>query len=165
MGHAPAGFWRRAGALAIDGALLAGVWTALGLVVALLARNDSAMLARLLPVDWSLTWAYFALMESSPAQGTVGKMALGLRVVDRLGAPISFRRASARYWLKVASTIPVMGGWGLAALPPRKLALHDVLAGTAVVRGIKLGPVRHWDPTVPALNEYWDGSRWVGGAR
>ena len=41
-----------------------------------------------------VTWLYFALMESSPRGATVGKMVLGLRVVDEQGNRISFMRAT-----------------------------------------------------------------------
>src|SRR5579864_2593820 len=44
------------------------------------------------------TWIYYAWMESSPSQGTLGKMALGLIVTDMQYQPVSFARASGRFW-------------------------------------------------------------------
>ena len=41
-------------------------------------------------------WLYFALMESSKNQATLGKMALGLKVTDLEGNPINFGRATGR---------------------------------------------------------------------
>jgi len=158
----PGGFWRRAAALLIDAALLTGIDIVLALLVITLAPKDLATLSKVSPVSSAIAWAYFTLMESSPAQAALGKIALGIKVVDLDGAPISFRRASARYWLKALSTLLLWLGWLLAAVPPRNRALHDLLSGTRVVRsGPVTVPRRHWDPLVPGLTEYWDGPRWV----
>ena len=155
-----AGFWRRFAAYLVDGLLLSVVQGVLATGVFLMAPLNLETVANLAPVSAAMSWAYFALFESSPMRATVGKYALGLYVADRHGDPISFRRATARYWLKLLSTLTFMVGWLLAAFTPRKQALHDLLAGTLVLRTTEV--------LVPAsaaagmLNEYWDGSRWLG---
>ncbi len=50
-----------------------------------------------------LRWLYFALMESSVQQGTLGKMAVGLRVTDMHGGRVSFGRATGRHFAKILS--------------------------------------------------------------
>ncbi|HEX6351259.1 MAG TPA: RDD family protein [Candidatus Dormibacteraeota bacterium] len=158
------GFFRRGAALAIDLVVLFAANVSLTLLVALIAPDIP--IGRVAPVWLSIAWAYFALMESSPAQASVGKVAMGLKVVDRDGAPISFRRASYRQTLKLLSTGLFLVGLLLAAIPPAKRALHDLLAGTMVVRSLPPQPkARHWDPMVLGLHEYWDGQRWVRSER
>jgi uncharacterized RDD family membrane protein YckC len=77
-------------------------------------------------------WIYFAAMESSPLQGTLGKLALGIKVTDLGGSPVSFGCASGRYFSKYVSSIILGVGWLLAAFAPKSQALHDMMAGTVV---------------------------------
>jgi len=154
-----AGFWRRLLAYLIDSLLLFGVQISVAAGVILMAPHDFRAIANLAPVSAALTWAYFALMESSPLGATVGKLALGLYVTDSRGDPITFARASARYWLKIVSTLILMFGWLMAAFTPQKQALHDVIAGTLVLRKTTATAGRPL-PNEPA-GEYWDGSRWA----
>ncbi len=81
-----------------------------------------------------LGWLYFALMESSRTQGTLGKMALGLKVTDLEGNPISFARATGRYFGKIISGMILYIGYILAGLTEKKQALHDMIASCLVVR-------------------------------
>lgn len=78
--------------------------------------------------------AYYAVMESSQYQATLGKMALGLKVVDMQGRRISLGRAVGRLFAKILSTIPCDIGFIMAAFTEKKQALHDMIAGTLVVR-------------------------------
>ncbi len=78
-------------------------------------------------------WLYFALMESSKNQATLGKMALGLKVTDMEGNPVSFGRASLRYFGKILSGMIMMIGYIMAGFTEKKQALHDIIAGCLVV--------------------------------
>ena len=80
------------------------------------------------------TWLYFALMESSQRGATVGKMAMGLRVVDEQGNRISFGRATGRFFAKFVSGIILLIGYIMVAFTERKRALHDMMAGTLVIK-------------------------------
>jgi uncharacterized RDD family membrane protein YckC len=82
-----------------------------------------------------IQWLYYALMESSKHQATLGKIALGLIVTDVNGQKISFGRASGRYFGKILSYIIMYVGFIMAAFTDKKQALHDMLAGTLVVKG------------------------------
>jgi uncharacterized RDD family membrane protein YckC len=66
---------------------------------------------------------------------TVGKWATGLRVERRDGEPLSFGRALLRQTLGYLASLVTLGlGFLLAALSREGRALHDVIAGTVVVR-------------------------------
>jgi uncharacterized RDD family membrane protein YckC len=67
-------------------------------------------------------------------QATLGKRALRLRVVQMDGEPISFGRASARFFAKVLSSV-LLVGFIMAAFTENKQALHDRIAGCLVIRG------------------------------
>ena len=60
-----------------------------------------------------INWLYEALMTSSPRGATLGKRALGLRIVRADGAQLSFGRATARHFLKVMITplVPLAIGY------------------------------------------------------
>jgi uncharacterized RDD family membrane protein YckC len=81
------------------------------------------------------SWLYYALFESSSWQATPGKKVLNIFVTDMNGAPVSFGRATGRYFSKfVTQLIPLGIGYMLAGLTERKQALHDMIASTLVLR-------------------------------
>lgn len=171
-----AGFWRRFAAYFVDGILLFVV--AVFLVVFLLLvrtlstgqtlQPDPALLeqqiqAIVLPLEIVhavFVWLYFALMESSSRQATLGKLLIGLVVTDLNGRRISFWRATGRHlgkfiavqfltsfvWLSPYARQPMhyaliallvlLGLFALvlAGLTEKKQALHDLLADTLVLR-------------------------------
>ena len=86
-------------------------------------------------IGFIVAWLYYAFMESSSMQATLGKKALGLRVVDMDGSPISFWRASGRFWAKIPSGLLCAVGFIMAAFTDKKQALHDMMASCLVVRG------------------------------
>jgi len=139
----PAGFWRRAGAYAIDFATLYALsWVISSLVgigasMALDGAVGSATIdviqaipGVLLLTVWPL---YHAWAESSPAQGTFGKRAMGLVVTDRHGARLSFLHALGRHVAALANYVSLMIGWIFVAVPEQKRGFHDLLAGTRVL--------------------------------
>jgi uncharacterized RDD family membrane protein YckC len=84
-----------------------------------------------------MVWLYFAGMESSVYQGTLGKMALGLIVTDLEGRRISFGRASGRYFSKlITGLIPLGIGYAMAGFTEKKQALHDMIASCLVLRKV-----------------------------
>lgn len=133
-----AGFWLRFAAYILDNALVY-IGTGLSLFVLGLMFAPPAVgwrglwthgmiLAPLVP------WLYWAVMESSPYQATFGKMLLGLKVTDERGRKISFARATIRYWSKMLSALLIMAGFLMIGFTPRKEGLHDIIAGTLVVK-------------------------------
>lgn len=85
-------------------------------------------------VSLVIGWLYFAGMQSSKQQATLGKMALGLKVVDSEGQRLSFGKASLRYIGKFVSSLVLLIGYIIAAFNPKKQALHDMIAGTYVIK-------------------------------
>jgi uncharacterized RDD family membrane protein YckC len=92
------------------------------------------MMFRLAAIRTVLNWLYFSLLESSGWQATLGKKALGLEVTDLAGRRISFGRATGRFFAKYISAIILMIGFLMAGFTEKKQALHDILAGTLVIR-------------------------------
>ena len=162
-----AGFWRRVLAYLIDQIFLFGV--ELGMLAAIYVFTPTTVqaiqggslqtLSEVGPVMSAISWAYFGIFESSPARATLGKMALGLYVGDIHGDPIMFRRAIWRNFLKNLTWLTLGTGFLLAGFTPRKQALHDLVAGTLVLRRVHYFVTAPQAPTEPG--EHWDGTRWV----
>ena len=81
-----------------------------------------------------VVWLYFAFFESSAWQATPGKRILRLYVTDMQGRPVSFGRATIRYFGKMISGLTFMVGYVLAGFTEKKQALHDIIAGCLVMR-------------------------------
>ncbi|UII28371.1 RDD family protein [Fulvivirga maritima] len=151
-----AGFWLRFVALFIDGILLSIVqWIVILPIMGLIgfgsadmmdpdamASGDMDGMFGMLTgvsifinlISTVLVWLYFALMESGNNQATLGKMALGLKVTDMHGEKLSFANATGRYFAKIISYIILLIGFIMAAFTEKKQALHDMIAGTLVVK-------------------------------
>jgi len=79
-------------------------------------------------------WLYYALMESSKFQGTIGKWALKMKVADEEGKQITFARATGRYFAKILSSLTLGIGYIMVAFTERKQGLHDILARTIILK-------------------------------
>ena len=79
-------------------------------------------------------WLYFALQESSARQATLGKLALGLKVTDINGARLSFAHATGRFFARILSHCTIGIGYIMAGFTEKKQGLHDMVAGTLVVK-------------------------------
>lgn len=105
-----AGFWKRAGAFALDYILILGYLAGVALLSLLVntffgtsqwlfADRVRAQFVAFLIVTLPVT-LYFAISESSPSQATWGKRRLKLKVTDQNGRQISAWRSLARTVLK-----------------------------------------------------------------
>ena len=139
-----AGFWRRLAAFIID-FIAAGIMAySVAVVGALLIglpsgeRFDGAAVT--IAAIWIcasyliVPWLYWALMEKSSGQATLGKRALGIIVSDIKGRRITFMRGTLRYWAKLISFLLLLVGFVLAGFTPRKQALHDIISSCLVVK-------------------------------
>lgn len=79
-------------------------------------------------------WLYFAVQESSWRQATIGKHVMGIKVTDMYGERLSFWRATGRHLGKILSSALFAIGYLMAGFTEKKQALHDIMAGTLVVR-------------------------------
>lgn len=145
-----AGFWLRFIALLIDWIIL-GFVLGIAVILPLLGRELDSFRGgnpfdmfplyspRFLAIRGLLLmggWIYFALLESSARQATLGKKALGLEVTDMQGRRVSFGRATGRYFGKLISGFILLIGYIMAGFTEKKQALHDILAGTLVIRKV-----------------------------
>lgn len=148
-----AGFWRRFVAHLIDQILVGMVaflvlipalaLFGLGVGAAAIEEDTEAMggffIAALMAYFGAILliivaqWLYYALMESSSKQATLGKLALGIIVTDLNGNRISFGRATGRYFGKILSGMILAIGYIMAGFTERKQALHDIIASCLVV--------------------------------
>jgi len=131
-----AGFWKRFFAYILDYVVLAIGLFLVGILAAGLGVDleDSEIVdtwAGLLAI--AMFWLYYAIMESSPTQATLGKMTLGVKVTDLYGGRISFARASGRFLGKFISSFLLCIGYIMAAFTQKKQALHDIMSGCLVI--------------------------------
>jgi uncharacterized RDD family membrane protein YckC len=151
-----ADFWPRAVAYLIDGVIL-GIPFGLVVLVLIFFLGGFGVMLRSRTVDpraaaafaaplflsflfgmiffVGLQWLYFAGMESSERQATFGKSVMSLRVANVEGQRLSFGHATGRFFAKIISgMIPLGIGYIMAAFTEKKQALHDMIAGTLVLR-------------------------------
>ena len=137
-----AGFWKRFAACLIDGLItgilgfVAGFVLGIALVVFGVAPEmllDPAVQLGFNIFGFVIGVSYFVLMECSKFQGTIGKMALGIKVTDLEGNQIGFAKALGRYFGKIVSAIIIGIGFLMVAFTERKQGLHDSMSGCLVV--------------------------------
>ncbi len=119
-----ASFWKRFVAILIDGILLGIVG---GILTSQMDQTASSSVTTI------LGWLYYAGMESSSRQATIGKSLMKIYVTGLDGQRISFLRATGRYFAKILSGLILMIGFIMAAFTARKQALHDMIASTLVL--------------------------------
>ena len=130
-----AGFFVRLGAALIDGILLAIVG---GVINVIIGRTGGGVVGLVLGI------AYFGYLEGSNSGQTLGKRALGIRVIDfNTGGPIGFGRAVIRYFARILSAIACFLGYLWMLWDKEKQCWHDKLA-TDVVVPVSSYPVSGW---------------------
>ena len=150
-----AGLWRRFAASCIDGlvtgvvgyALLIPLMLVFGVSLSALAQSELAgagaglgagFISLYYAISFGVPALYFAWMHSSASQASLGKMAVGARVVRGNGDPIGFGRAFLRYlayvlFIVLTCGIGVLVSGLMVAFTQRKQAPHDMLCDTLVV--------------------------------
>jgi uncharacterized RDD family membrane protein YckC len=131
------GFWVRVLATFIDGLILYPVEEVVRFALLRLpgvaTLTQMQMLALELASSLVVWTAYSGGLWASPWRATVGKRICGLVVVsDRLDR-LSLARAVARYLASIVSGLLVIGVLMIPA-SRRRRALHDMMAGTLVVK-------------------------------
>ncbi len=134
-----------------------------GMVTTISAEAFIAILIVFLVVPY----LYHALFESSHSQATPGKMALGIYLTTTRGNEVDLPTATMRYVVRVflSGWLFYLGYW-MMFFTARRQCLHDLLAGTIVVRNpgehdIQRQRAHAFDPGITAHEDYWDGSQWV----
>ena len=128
----------RAGAYLIDlsirGALL--ILGAILTSLAGIAVGGRVAGGLMLLVWFLLDWLYPVFFEAGKRGATPGKRAVGLRVVQATGSPITFGQAVVRNFLRFIDSMPLFTyGFGMASCLASKRfqRLGDLAAGTVVV--------------------------------
>jgi uncharacterized RDD family membrane protein YckC len=102
------------------------------------AGASVAMMLLMYPIMFAIPSLYFGWMQSSSTQASLGKMAIGIKVVRGDGTRVSFWRAFLRSLFyvvfgAVTCGLGVLISGLMAALTERKQALHDMVCDTLVV--------------------------------
>ena len=119
-----ASVWKRFFAFLID----AAVFAVLFWVLAQTMNNASVSLVLLV-----IIWLYYALLESSPLQASLGKIIRGIKVVDRRGRRLTFWQATERIFSKLVTNVTFYFGFFIAAFDKKKRTLHDRISHSAVI--------------------------------
>lgn len=140
-------FHTRVFSLLIDGFLLGlvvGAFVIFGSITSAIAASvlgaEAAAIAGMLaflvflPLSLLAPLLYHLKFETGPAQGTLGKQWLGIRVVTMDGRTISKGQSLGRCVVRYLLSGAFVGlGYFLALFTERKQALHDLIANTIVV--------------------------------
>ena len=143
------GFWIRLVASFIDGIILLILiilLASISLVIFGAALGEGAGVGMFLLVFILASIAtilYKPIMEASEYQGTVGKYALGMKVVDQNGQRITMTSSFLRTILYIigAQVFLLCLGIVMIGFTEYKQGLHDILANTYVVTTYWEGPV------------------------
>jgi len=137
--------WRRLLAFLVDNVLALLLWMLLIFIVGipshilvstgLIPVVDNKILQGLATIAlFVINWLYFARMESGERQGTWAKRWLELRVVSNNYEPISFMRATARYFAKLLCLLTLGLGFLYLIINRRRQTLADIVAATVVLK-------------------------------
>jgi uncharacterized RDD family membrane protein YckC len=132
------GFWVRFAAVFLDGLILYVINLPLSLLAGLAGggvKPGGFGPAQVLTMALSfvLGATYEALMIGK-YQATLGKRAMGLRVLGEDGGRISYGRATGRYFAKLINYFTLGIGFLMVIWDPRKQGLHDRICNTLVVK-------------------------------
>ena len=169
IAHPLAGPTRRFMAYLIDQVLLIVLLLCALLLSLFVTMGSQSAMGPFLLAYFVLTWGYGAFCEGLFNGQTVGKRAMGIRVVSERGVPISGAQAVLRNLVgSVDGLVPFFYLTALASmiLSSRFQRLGDLAAGTMVVieeRRWRRGVTRIDDPEVKALLP-WLPSRIAAGS-
>jgi uncharacterized RDD family membrane protein YckC len=144
-GDATVGLWRRLAAMTYDAVLLTGILLLASAAVTLpiglgLGREAAEAVFRSPWFRWPffLYWvailAGFHLWFWTHGGQTLGMKTWRIRVVRTDGTPIALRDAVLRYLAATLSLLPLGLGFWWTLVDPARLAWHDRLSGTHLVR-------------------------------
>lgn len=129
-----------------------------------LAQFDEALTVAFLIIFTVMAMVgYPVAIETATRGRSVGKMAMGLRVVAEDGGPERFRQALFRALAAVVEIWMLLGSPAVicSALSPKAKRVGDIFAGTVVVseRGPRMSP----PPAMPPALAWWAASLQLSG--
>lgn len=133
--HRYAGFWIRFAAVIIDTIVVgvaSGIFGAVaGAVFAVSPESGAFIVIQLMGALGAIVYE-IAMIAAYGA--TVGKMALGLKVIRAQGGEIGAGLSVGRYFSKFISALILLIGYMMAGWDPEKRALHDRICDTRVIK-------------------------------
>ena len=132
------GFWRRLLALIIDAIILVPVMFIVSLAVyyptAEFGQGNKDVAALLTYLIWFLINIFYFVGLWTWRGQTLGKMAMGVRIIKSGGGSIGIGTAIIRYISFLVSTVTLLVGHLMIAWDGKKQGLHDKIARTFVVK-------------------------------
>jgi uncharacterized RDD family membrane protein YckC len=155
---------RAVGALIDVTVMFVGYFIGLLLWAATLADHDPALSAAVLIIFTVVVLLGYPLVFETATRGrSLGKMAMGLRVVSEDGGPERFRQALFRALAAVIEIWMFFGGPAVicSLISPQGKRIGDVFAGTVVIseRGPRVSP----PPVMPPSLAWWAASLQLSG--
>jgi uncharacterized RDD family membrane protein YckC len=158
-----AGFATRALALTLDGALLAAGAVLIGAGVALAAKvvgihfaSGDPLVAALAGVGWILLVSAYLVTFWRLTGQTPGMRFMGLRVIDRTGAPLGRLQSVRRLVGMALAALPAGAGFLLVLVDDRRRGLQDYIGSTLVIHDPATtrapNPMQASDPTPAAAD-------------
>jgi uncharacterized RDD family membrane protein YckC len=138
IGFNYAGFWKRFGAVFIDGIIFQimnfSMLFALGLKFIAIEQKPEEMSLRIILaiVQYIIIFGYEVFFIGKFG-ATLGKMALGVKVVNADGSKVGYLKSAGRFFAKILSGIILCIGYLMAAFDDEKRALHDRICNTRVI--------------------------------
>ncbi len=137
------GFWVRGAAHVIDGLVLAIISMIIVMPLGFLIGFTSAMSESkfmefmgqvvMIIIGFAVSWAYYIFMTHK-FQATLGKMAVGAKVLDENGQRLSLGKIVLRETIGKFISGIIMGiGYLMIAFTSKKQGLHDMISGSVVV--------------------------------
>ena len=157
---------RAVGALIDITIMVIGYLVGVMLWAATVAQFDEALSAAILIIFTVLVLVGYPLILETATRGrSVGKMAMGLRVVSDDGGPERFRQALFRALAGFIEIWMFFGGPAVicSLLSPRGKRLGDIIAGTVVIS--EHVPVATPPPMMPPGMAWWASSLQLAGLR
>jgi uncharacterized RDD family membrane protein YckC/Tfp pilus assembly major pilin PilA len=127
-------FLSRFGAYIVDYFIILLLFAVISVVLAQSGKTGPEQGGKILLSFLCCAWLYKALFESSAWQATLGKKLFSIKVTDLNGNRIGFGQATGRFFAQLLSQISFTIGYLMAAFTERRQALHDMIAGTLVVK-------------------------------
>lgn len=130
-------FDQRLLASALDMFLISGVCIVLAFIASLFVSGKIMLLSislSLFAVIPVVNFIYHVIWESSAKQGTYGKQLLRIKVCDLQGERLSFAHAAGRNLAKIFSVLTLFIGYLYSFFNKQQQCLHDLIAGTLVVK-------------------------------
>ncbi len=132
-----AGFDQRWMASALDWFMVSLVIVFLGVIALLFISEKSTQIiiaVSVLGIIPIANFIYHIIMEASAKQGTYGKQILKIKVTDLQGERIAFAQSLGRNLAKILSVLTLFMGYLYSFFNSKQQCLHDVVAGTLVIK-------------------------------